>query len=160
MIIDKDGNEYIEHFGRIGMKWGVRSRTINNNARETANKAGLQTIKDKSLAIGKKIIGPSKTERDAGKKRHENRITKVNKGFAKLDSAKTKQQRNAAKAILHKVGNEKLAMADSKMAYTTSRGTRLVAFWMGPGAALGAVKVADYTRRYADRKYINSAKMA
>lgn len=49
------GNEFIEHFGVKGMRWGVRSNKTNSNPKQPKNQKTTreQTLHDRRVSVGK-----------------------------------------------------------------------------------------------------------
>ena len=131
MIINED--EYLEHFGVKGMKWGVRKQKVLNAKSEykKARKAGL----------GKDQLNSAKNAYKNAKRERENAINKTYRSINKNSSFGEKLIYNDAtrrKAAQYVVDND--MSVDEAIKKSNSEAIRNTAMFI---AAYGAVSVAS-----------------
>lgn len=131
MIINED--EYLEHFGVKGMKWGVRKQKVLNAKSEykKARKAGL----------GKDQLNSAKNAYKNAKRERKNAIKDTYKGINKNTSFSEKLMFNNAtrrKAAQYVVDND--MSVDEAIKKSNSEAIRNTAMFI---AAYGAVSVAS-----------------
>ena len=131
MIINED--EYLEHFGVKGMKWGVRKQKVLNAKSEykKARKAGL----------GKDQLNSAKNAYKNAKRERKNAIKDTYKGINKNTSFSEKLMFNDAtrrKAAQYVVDND--ISVDEAIKKSNSEAIRNTAMFI---AAYGAVSVAS-----------------
>ena len=130
MIINED--DYLEHFGVKGMKWGVRKQKVLNAKSEykKARKAGL----------GKDQLNSAKSAYKSAKRERKNAIKDTYKGINKNTSFSEKLMFNDAtrrKAAQYVVDND--MSVDEAIKKSNSEAIRNTAMFI---AAYGAVSVA------------------
>lgn len=131
MIINED--DYLEHFGVKGMKWGVRKQKVLNAKSEykKARKAGL----------GKDQLNSAKNAYKNAKRERKNAIKDTYKGINKNTSFSEKLMFNDAtrrKAAQYVVDND--MSVDEAIKKSNSEAIRNTAMFI---AAYGAVSVAS-----------------
>jgi len=138
MIVDEE--VYLSHYGKKGMKWGVRKAAfVSTQESDYGDKTRL-----------KRIVGPSRSERNAAASRHKERLRTV-KGAKKSGNALSPTEKK-------KLGSPRDIARDGKWAHQVPRGTRLVAALLLSPTILAVAVGADHGVGSAEVSRILAAK--
>lgn len=124
MIIDKEGNEYIEHFGRIGMKWGVKNG-VNSNFRKGVKLNTRNQYQDMSFKNKLKDNYPKKDAVNKARSNHEKTVKKVqklSKTYAKMPGSAPASDAIKVFDKIDKILNSKQTMTDIRVGSRVSAG--------------------------------------
>lgn len=97
-VKNKMYNNYLQHYGILGMKWGVRRANLN-----TGNKSKIMTADEKKKASMKKDVKNRRTLSDADLKKKLERI-KMEKQLKELTAEEISPGKKAVSEILSTSG--------------------------------------------------------
>lgn len=105
-------NDYLQHFGVKGMKWGVRRY---QNKDGTLTNAGKKRYKDDPT------VQKSKAERDNARVNYKNAVSKYNNAYNKYGYYPTKKNKEAYKQALKQLSVARSKYDRAKLTYSTDK---------------------------------------